>query len=131
MPTPTGKPYERWVILVVGCLGGLLASIQSSALVIAFPKLVAELGASIDTIMWVLLSFLLVVAAVVPITGKLGDMFGQQFLFNVGFMFFTIASLLSGFAQESLHGTDLIGYRCIQGIGATFLFSNSVAIITK
>lgn len=118
-------------MLTIGCVGALLASIQSSALIIAFPKLVSDLDASITTIIWVLLSFLLVVAAVVPITGKLGDIFGQQLLFNFGFLMFTIASFLSGFSQKSAMGYDLIGYRCIQGIGATFLFSNSVAIITN
>ena len=55
----------------------------------------------------------------------------MQFLFNVGFFFFTLASLLSGFSSPSQQGVDLIGYRCVLGIGATFLFSNSVAIITK
>jgi MFS family permease len=123
--------YGRWIILAISCIGGLLASIQSSALIIAFPKLLTDLDASIVNIIWVLLAYLLVVAAIVPVTGKLGDIFGQQLLFNFGFLFFTIASLLSGFSQKDLHGTDLIGYRCVLGLGGTFLFSNSVAIITK
>lgn len=63
------KPYERWIILVISCIGGLLAAIQSSALIIAFPKLMEELNADITNIIWVLLSFLLVVSAIVPVTG--------------------------------------------------------------
>jgi len=92
---------------------------------------VTDLDATIVTIIWVLLAYLLVLSAVVPVTGKLGDIFGQQLLFNCGFLLFTIASFLSGFSQKSATGYDLIAYRCLLGLGGTFLFSNSVAIITN
>lgn len=122
---------ERWVVLAIVSTGALLAAVQSSALVIAFPTLIVALEADIATILWVLLSFLLVVSAIVPIVGKLGDIVGQAILYNIGFAIFTVASLLSGFSQTSAHGKDLIFYRCLLGIGGSFLFTNSSAIVTN
>ena len=123
--------FDRWIILTIASLGATLAAVQSSALVIAFPTLLIDLRADIQTILWVLLSFMLVVASIVPVVGKLGDILGQAVLFNYGFAIFTLASFLAGFSQESVHGEDLIFYRVIMGIGATFLFTNSAAIVTN
>jgi len=123
-------PYERWIVLAIVCVGILLTAIQSTALVIAFPTLLVQLDASILSIIWVLLSYLVVVSVFVPLAGKLGDIFGQQLLFDIGFLIFGVACLLSGFSQPSANGNDLVGYRCLLGLGGTFLFSNSVAIIT-
>ena len=122
---------ERWIVLAIVSTGALLAAVQSSALVIAFPTLIIALQADIATILWVLLSFLLVVSSIVPIVGKLGDLVGQAILYNIGFAIFTVASLLSGFSQTSAHGKDLIFYRCLLGIGGSFLFTNSSAIVTN
>jgi MFS family permease len=127
---PTAHPRARWFVLFVSAFGVLLASIQTSALIIAFPDLVRELHTTLTTMIWVLLVVMLVIAAIVPLAGRLGDMFGQAKLYNMGFIIFTISSLLSGFCTTENKGTDLIGYRVIMGLGAAFLFTNSGAILT-
>lgn len=68
------------------------------------------LDANIVSILWVLLSVFLVIAAVVCVAGKLGDIVGQAALYNYGFAIFTIGSLIAGFSQASEHGHDLIAY---------------------
>jgi len=119
-----------WVALSVTTVGALLASIQSSALVIALPDVMTGLGAGFLTILWVLLGYLLVTTALVPVVGRLADMMGRKHLYNAGFAVFTLASLLAGFARPAWHGWDLVGYRVLQGVGGALLMANSTAIVT-
>jgi MFS family permease len=121
--------YE-WTALSVTTVGALLASIQGSALIIALPDILTHLQANFLTIMWVLLGYLLITTAVVPVIGRLADMFGRKNLYNAGFAIFTLGSLLCGLSQSRFHGWDLVGYRLIQGVGGALLFTNSAAIVT-
>src|SRR5579859_4695076 len=120
--------YE-WVALSVTTVGALLASIQGSALLIALPNILASLDAQFHTIMWVLLSYLLITTACVPVVGRLADIWGRKALFNAGFAVFTLGSLLAGVSQPAFHGADLVAARVIQGLGAALLFTNSTAIV--
>src|SRR5260221_14654496 len=90
--------YE-WVALSVTTLGALLAALQGSALLIAMPDILVKLQASFLTVMWVLLGYLLITTALVPVVGRLADMFGRKTLYNAGFAVFTVGSLLAGLAQ--------------------------------
>jgi EmrB/QacA subfamily drug resistance transporter len=123
------KGYE-WVALSVTTVGALLASIQGSALIIGLPDILASLNAEFLTIIWVLLGYMLITTAVVPIIGRLADIFGRKKLYNAGFAIFTIGSLLAGLSQGQFHGWDLVVFRAIQGIGGALLFANSTAIVT-
>src|ERR687886_2994436 len=123
---PSG--YE-WVALSVTTVGALLASIQGSALTIALPDILAGLHAGFLTIMWVLLGYLLITTALVPVVGRLADIFGRKQLYLTGFAIFTLGSLLAGLAQPGAHGWDLVGYRVLQGVGGALLITNSAAIV--
>src|SRR3954469_13436797 len=118
------RGYE-WVALSVTTIGALLASIQGSALTIALPNILAGLDAGFLTIMWVLIAYLLTTTALVPVVGRLADIFGRKNLYNAGFAVFTLGSLLAGFTQPALHGWDLVVCRAIQGIGGALLITNS------
>ena len=126
-PAPNG--YE-WTALSVTTVGALLASIQGSALIIGLPDVLANLKADFLTVIWVLLAYLLVTTAVVPVIGRLADMFGRKNLYNAGFAIFTLGSLFAGLADQRYHGWDLVLARVIQGIGGALLFANSAAIVT-
>ncbi len=121
--------YE-WIALSVTTLGALLASLQGSALLIALPDILVGLKASLLTIMWLLLGYLLVTTALVPVVGRLADMVGRKNLYNAGFAIFTVGSLLAGLGQPQFHGLDVLAARMIQGIGGALLFTNSTAIVT-
>ncbi len=121
---------SEWVVLSVTTAGALLASIQGSALIIALPDIMTDLRSNFLTIMWVLLSYLLITTALVPVVGRLADIFGRKNLYNAGFAIFTLGSLLAGFSHPSFHGWDLVFYRVIQGVGGALLFTNSTALVT-
>ena len=126
----TAQDRYEWVALSVTTVGALLASIQGSALIIGLPDILVNLKADFLTMIWVLLAYLLVTTAVVPVIGRLADMFGRKNLYNAGFAIFTLGSLFAGLAQQRYHGWDLVLARVVQGIGGALLFANSAAIVT-
>ncbi len=130
MKNTTAPEGYEWTALSVTTIGSLLAAIQGSALIIGLPDILVNLKAEFLTIIWVLLAYLLVTTAVVPVIGRLADMFGRKNLYNAGFALFTLGSLLAGLAHERFHGWDLVGARIVQGIGGALLFANSTAIVT-
>jgi EmrB/QacA subfamily drug resistance transporter len=138
---PTRQPAHRaryedapagyeWTALSVTTLGALLAALQGSALLIALPDILVKLQASFLTIMWVLLGYLLITTALVPVIGRLADMFGRKNLYNAGFVIFTLGSLLAGLGQPQFHGLDVLLFRMLQGVGGALLITNSTAIVT-
>lgn len=124
-------PLKAWCVLFISSVGVLMASISTSALIIAFPKLLVDLQMTIATMMWILLVLLLIVGGTVAIAGKLGDMFGQAALYKLGYAIFVAGSFIAGFAHKGNKGMDLLGARVIIGFGAAFLFTNSGAILTN
>lgn len=121
---------RRWIVLFVSCVGVFLASVSTSALIIAFPTVIIALKTELATMMWVLLVVLLCIASVAPLAGKLGDVFGQAGLYKAGFGVFVLGSLGGGLSSVDAKGLDLIGARIAVGVGAGFLFTNSIAIVT-
>src|SRR5579859_4709935 len=101
------EPGYEWVALSVTTVGALLAALQGSSLIIALPDVLTGLNASFLTIMWVLLGYLLITTALVPVVGRLADMWGRKRLYLGGFAIFTLGSLLSGLTQPGAHGWDL------------------------
>lgn len=119
-----------WIVLSVTTLGAFLASTQSSALLIALPDIMSGLSTDFLTILWILLSYLLITTAMLPVVGRLADMFGRKRLYVLGFAVFTFGSLMSGLSQSQFHGWDMVGYRIIQGIGGALLIANSPVMVT-
>jgi MFS family permease len=128
----------KWVALSNTTLGVLLATIDGSIVLIAMPDIFR--GIHLDPLrpgnsfylLWMILGFLVVSSVLVVSLGRLGDQFGRVRMYNVGFVVYTLASLL--LTIDWLHGRAgadwLIAFRIVQGIGAAFLIANSVAILT-
>ncbi len=123
------QPGYEWVALSVTTVGALLAALQGSSLIIALPDVLTGLNATFLTIMWVLLGYLLITTALVPVVGRLADIFGRKQLYLTGFAIFTLGSLLAGLAQPAANGWDLVAYRVVQGVGGALLITNSTAIV--
>ena len=109
-------------------LGVLMFTLDVSIVNIALPSLVRILHTNFATIQWIVLSYLLVVTALVLGVARLGDMFGKKRLYLTGLVIFTISSLLCGLAP----GVEwLIAFRTLQGLGAVFISALGAAIITE
>lgn len=123
-PSPNTK---WWAMLGVG-LGILMFTLDSSIVNIAMPTLVQELHTSFAAVQWVVLSYLLVVTALVLGAARLGDMWGKKRLFLWGLILFTISSLLCGIAPTAAW---LIAFRALQGLGAVFISALGAAIVAE
>lgn len=124
------KTVSPWAVVSVTTLGAFLANIQSSALVLALPDVLLGLHATFETILWVLLGYLLITTTLVPLIGRLSDRWGRKNLYTLGFAVFTVASLGAGFSAPQWHGWDLLAWRLVQGLGGALLIANSTALVT-
>ena len=134
---PRGDAY-KWIALSNCTLGILLATLDASITLIAMPDIFK--GIHLDPLvpsnsfylLWMILGFLVVSSVLIVSLGRLGDMYGRVRIYNLGFVIYTIASLI--LSIDWLTGTGgalfLIIFRVVQGIGAACLLANAAAIIT-
>ena len=128
----------KWVALSNTTLGVLMASINSTIVLISLPAIFKGiglnpfLGSSFQYLLWILMGYMMVTAVLLVTFGRLSDIFGRVRLFNLGFLIFTIGSVLLYLTVGTgdTAGMELILFRMIQAVGASFLFANSAAIIT-
>ncbi len=106
-------------------LGMLLASLDQTIVSPAMPRIVADLG-GFNQYAWVSSIYMVTSAVVVPIMGKLSDMYGRKIFYILGISIFGLASLACGFSQNI---TQLIIFRGIQGIGGGVLMAGSFIVI--
>ncbi len=131
-------PSYKWVALSNTTLGILISTINSSIVIISLPAIfkgihLDPLGAgNVSYLLWMIMGFLVVSAVLVVMLGRLGDMYGRVKIYNLGFVVFTIASILLSLDPfDGARGAQwLIAGRVIQGIGGSMLFANSTAILT-
>jgi len=114
------------VTLAIVMTGVLMSAVDTTAVVLALPVLRGDLHTDILSLVWVIMAYLLVITVLGTQVGKLGDMLGRVRMYNLGFAIFTFGSLLCGLSST---GTQIIGFRVIQGIGGALISSNSGAII--
>lgn len=119
-------PY-KWIALGNTTLGTLIASLDANIIFIALPTIASELGTSLFTMVWIIIGYSVVTASILLNFGRLADIFGRVKLYTLGFIIFTFGSGLCSISQS---GEALVVFRIVQAVGAAFLFSNSVAILT-
>ena len=121
------KMDYKWVALSVTTVGMFMASLDSCIVVVGLPTILQSLHASIVHGIWIITGYALMVTVLLVILGRLADLYGRVRLYNLGFVVFTIGSLLCALSQT---GEQLIIFRFLQGSGAALLMVNSTAIIT-
>jgi MFS family permease len=128
----------KWVALSNTTLGILMATINQSIVIIALPAIFRGIDlnplvpANTSYLLWMLLGFMVVMAVLVVSLGRVGDMFGRVRMYNLGFLVFTVGSILLSvtWMTGSSAALWLIVMRIVQSIGAACLFANSSAILT-
>ena len=121
------QAWYPWLIVGVACAGAFIAQLDASIVQLALPSLAVEFQTTLNQVSWVPIGYLLTLAALLPVFGRLCEMWGRKLLYVIGFLLFTIASALCGMA-ESL--TWLVAARLLQGVGGAMLAANSIAIMT-
>ena len=138
-PEPSNpRDTYKWIALSVTTVGVVLATIDSSIMLIAMPdifrgiKLDPLIPSNSFYLLWMILSFLVVSSVLVVSLGRLGDLFGRVRMYNLGFVIYTVSSLVLtiDWLTGQAGATYLILGRVLQGVGAAFLVANSAAILT-
>ena len=128
VPVRGHRPIRPGMFMVVFCLGLFMTLLDITIVNIAIPDLVTDLGASLETVLWVGSAYSLVYAVLLIPAGRLGDIHGPRRLFMIGLAVFTLASLASGMSQTP---GQLIAFRAVQGLGAALLAPQGLAMITS
>ena len=137
-PQAAPSPRYKWIALSNTTLGILMATINSSIVLIALPDIfrgihLNPLGAGNSSyLLWMIMGFLVATAVLVVSFGRVGDIYGRVRMFTLGFAIFTVFSVLLSITW--MHGGAgamwMIVMRIGQGVGGAFLFANSSAILT-
>ena len=119
--------YNRWLIFSVTALGTFMATLDASIVNVALPVIAQTLGIDLPMVQWVVSAYLLTISSLLPLFGKLGDMYGRRKIYLAGLLVFVLGSL---FCAISLQIWVLILSRVIQGVGAAMVMANSPAILS-
>src|SRR6202020_1648360 len=114
--------------LVVACTAQVMMVLDVMIVSVALPSLQRELHLSPAGLEWVVSSYALALAALIPAGGALGDHFGRRRVFMSGVALFMLASVGCALSDS---GGMLIGFRVIQGIGGAVMSSLALSLITE
>jgi MFS family permease len=127
----------KWVALTNTTLAVFMSALDGSIVIISLPAIFRGIHldplapGNMQYLLWMIMGYLLVQAVFVVSLGRLGDMYGRVRIYNLGFVVFTIASVLLSvdpFAGRS-GALWLVGWRLMQAFGGAMLTANSVAIL--
>ncbi|MCL4312681.1 MAG: MFS transporter [Actinobacteria bacterium] len=112
--------------LAVIVTGVLMTAIDTTIVVLALPSIERDLHIGLASVIWVIISYLLIITVLATQVGKLGDMFGRVKMYQFGFLVFIIGSLLCALSWNE---ASIVTFRLIQGVGGALIASNAGAVI--
>ena len=126
----------KWTAMSNTFIATLMASINSYIILIALPSIFN--GIHIDPVnsfqylLWILMGYGLVTATLLLSFGRLSDMYGRVKMFRLGFIIFSVGSILLYLTPSTgdAGAIEIIVFRLVQGVGAAFFMANSAAILT-
>jgi DHA2 family multidrug resistance protein len=114
-PLPTGQR----LIVTVGVMTAVLLQVLDTTIAnVALPHMQASLGATQESINWVLTSYIIASAIALPMSGWLADRIGRKRLLLISVVGFTIASTLCAMATSL---GEMVSFRAIQGVSGAFI----------
>src|SRR5271165_4132547 len=135
LPTAHFTDAERRITLIGITIVFLLAALDQTVVSTAMPVIIGQLH-GLELYAWVTTAYLLSSTVMVPIWGKLGDLYGRKPILLAGIGLFLLGSWLAGLAGEFgdlplLGGgmVQLVVFRAVQGLGGGALFTTAFAII--
>ncbi|MGI5838880.1 MAG: DHA2 family efflux MFS transporter permease subunit [bacterium] len=117
--------YGNWV-LATALIGTFLTVLNSSMVNIALPTLMREFGLPLDVLTWLVTGYMLPYSVLMPICGRLGDLYGRRRLFLAGMLVFIAGACCAGFARSFV---PLLLFRVIQAVGAAAILPNGMSLV--
>ncbi|HWI70882.1 MAG TPA: DHA2 family efflux MFS transporter permease subunit [Baekduia sp.] len=113
-PTQTLDDRQRWIALVVLCVGMLMIVLDTTVVNVALPSIQTDLEFSSSGLAWVVNAYLIAFGGLLLLAGRLGDLISRRDMFLSGLAVFTLSSIACGVATSQ---EVLVGARFVQGIG--------------
>lgn len=123
--TPDKDAASRRMLIIGLIIAMLFAALDGTIVGTAMPTIVKDLG-GLSLITWLTTAYLLTSTTVVPLAGKLADLFGRRVVYITGLIIFMAGSALCGMSGNM---TQLIIYRAIQGLGGGIMMPMAMIII--
>lgn len=128
LPQNVTRTYKPWPALWALVVGFFMILVDTTIVSVANPRIMAGLHTDINSVIWVTSAYLLAYAVPLLVTGRLGDRFGPKRIYLVGLVVFTLSSAWCGFSGSI---EMLIAARAVQGLGASLLTPQTMAVITR
>jgi EmrB/QacA subfamily drug resistance transporter len=120
------RPSYPWFVIGTVCIGAFIGQVDASIVQLAMPAFEDAFDASLSTVSWVAVAYVLGCAAALPVFARLAEIAGRKTLYLCGFALFALWSALCGLAPNL---PLLIAFRALQGMSGAMLGANSVVII--
>jgi EmrB/QacA subfamily drug resistance transporter len=126
--TPTSSPPNEVAVLVTVTLATMLAPLNSTMIAVALPRIMGDFHVGIATAGWLITSYLIVMAALQPVAGKLGDRLGRRRLLLGGLLAFGLASFGAAIAPTL---PFLFICRLGQAVAGAIALPNGTALVRE
>jgi EmrB/QacA subfamily drug resistance transporter len=127
-PLVARRPYYHWLVVGTVCIGAFMGQLDASIAQLVLPVLERDFNYDLGLISWVAIAYTLTLTVLLPVFGRLADVYGRKTLYTIGFLLFVVGSGLCGVALDL---PFLIGCRVFQAVGAAWLQTNSIAIVVN
>jgi MFS family permease len=112
------RPYYRRLVIGTVCIGAFTGQLDAGIAQLVLPVLERDFAVHLSAISWVVVAYTLTLAVLLPIFGRLADLYGRKMLHTMGFLLFILGSGLCGVAPGLIFP---VGFRVLQAIGAALL----------
>jgi len=116
------------MVLIVVMIGMIMAMLDSSIVNVSIPTIMADFGANVTDIEWVVTAYMLAFAVLMPLTAWFRDRIGHKILYSFALIVFTVGSLLCGLAWNI---PSLIAARVVQALGGGAMNPTGMAMIAE
>jgi DHA2 family multidrug resistance protein len=120
------RPFNRQMIVVSTMLASVLQALDNTIANVALPHMQGTLSATLDEMSWVLTSYIVAAAVMLPLAGWLADHYGRKRVIVLSVIAFTVASALCGMAQSL---GQIVVFRVLQGLAGAALMPLSQAVL--
>lgn len=117
---------KKWQVFMLVAVSIFMSTLDSSIVNVALPYIMEDLSSNVRTVQWVVMAYLLTVSSLLLTFGRLSDIRGRRQIYVIGFLVFTVGSLL---CAQALNSWMLVGARLVQGVGASMLMACSPALV--
>ena len=124
---PLTEPGRRRLTLLAMCVGTFMIQLDVTIVNVALPSIQRDLGVTPGALEWVISGYALSLAALIPVSGALGDRYGRRRIFLAGVVVFAVGSAACALSGDEI---VLVACRALQGAGGAAMLALTLSIIT-